>query len=68
MASLKAALIGCGGMGRGHANAGQALGVEVVAFCDVIESAAERAREEFGGRYATHHRAQSARHRVLDYV
>ena len=53
MANLKAALIGCGGMGRAHANAGQALGVEVVAFCDVIESAAERAREEFGGRYAT---------------
>ena len=53
MANLKAALIGCGGMGRAHANAGQALGVDVVAFCDVIESAAESAREEFGGRYAT---------------
>ena len=55
MANLKAALIGCGGMGRGHAQAGQQLGVEVVAFCDVIESAAERGA---GGawRPLRHHR------------
>ena len=53
MANLKGALIGCGGMGRNHATAVQQLGVELVGFCDVIESAAEHARQEYGGRYAT---------------
>lgn len=53
MANLKGALIGCGGMGRNHATAVQQLGVELVGFCDVIESAAEQVRQEFGGRYAT---------------
>ena len=50
---LRAALIGCGGMGRGHARNAQQLGIEVVGYCDIVEAAAVRACEEFGGQYAT---------------
>ena len=50
---FKAAVIGCGEAGRGHAEKAQSLGLEVVGFGDQLEEAAERARTEFGGRYAT---------------
>ncbi|MGH2367937.1 MAG: Gfo/Idh/MocA family protein [Chloroflexota bacterium] len=50
---LRAGLIGCGGMGRGHARNAQQLGIEVIGFCDIIEAAAASACAEFGGQYAT---------------
>ncbi|MCZ6678095.1 MAG: Gfo/Idh/MocA family oxidoreductase [Candidatus Poribacteria bacterium] len=50
---VKAAVIGCGGAGRGHAAKAKSLGIELVGFCDEIEAKAESARAEFGGRYAT---------------
>jgi predicted dehydrogenase len=50
---LKAALIGCGGAGRGHAARAKNLGIELVGFCDEIEEKAEQALAEFGGSYAT---------------
>lgn len=68
MASLRAALIGCGGMGRDHARVGQQLGVELVGFCDLIEVAAERARAEFSGRYATTDAGQIMRDERIDLL
>ena len=68
MAAMKGALIGCGGMGRSHAGAAQQLGVELVGFCDVIEEAAESAREEFGGRYATTDTGQIMRDDSIDVL
>ena len=68
MANLKAALIGCGGAGRGHAAIGQHLGIELVGFCDVIPAAAERAREQFGGRYATTDAGQIMRDDSIDLL
>ena len=65
---MKAALIGCGGMGSGHARSAPEHGVEVVAFCDVIEAAAERARAEFGGRYATTDAGRIMRDDSIDLV
>ena len=65
---MKAALIGCGGMGSGHARSAPEHGVEVVAFCDVIEAAAERARAEFGGRYATADAGRIMRDDSIDLV
>ena len=65
---MKAALIGCGGMGSGHARSAPEHGVEVVAFCDVIEAAAERARAEFGGHYATTDAGRIMRDDSIDLV
>ena len=65
---MKAALIGCGGMGSGHARSAPEHGVEVVAYCDVIEAAAERARAEFGGRYATADAGRIMRDDSIDLV
>ena len=46
---MKAALFGCGGAGSNHARRARELGLEVVAFCDVIEESARRLRDELGG-------------------
>lgn len=52
--TLRAALIGCGGLGRVHAQMVQQLdGMAMVAFCDVFEASAQRLCSEFGGEYAT---------------
>ena len=45
---MKAAIIGCGGAGSGHARKARELGVEVTAFCDNVEAAARRLRDEMG--------------------
>lgn len=50
---FKAAVIGCGGAGRGHAAKAKSLGIELVGLCDEIEEKAEGALTEFGGHYAT---------------
>ena len=44
---FKAAVIGCGGAGRGHAAKAKSLGIELVGFCDEIEEKAEGALAEF---------------------
>jgi predicted dehydrogenase len=53
MAAMKAAVFGCGGAGSGHARKAREIGLEVVAFCDVIEASAQRLRDEFGGGLVT---------------
>src|SRR5437764_111186 len=55
MAGYRAALIGCGGMGRYHLSSLQAIpGVETVACCDIDAERVARCADEFGvpGRYA----------------
>lgn len=52
--TLRAALIGCGGLGRVHAQMVQQLdGMTMVAFCDVMAAQAQKLAAEFGGEYAT---------------
>ncbi|MEZ4861496.1 MAG: Gfo/Idh/MocA family oxidoreductase [Caldilineaceae bacterium] len=52
--TLRAALIGCGGLGRVHAQMVQQLeGMDMVAFCDVVEGQAQKLCTEFTGEYAT---------------
>ena len=65
---FKAAVIGCGSAGRGHAEKAQSLGLEVVGFGDQLEDAAERARTEFGGRYATTDAGRIMRDDSIDVV
>ena len=65
---FKAAVIGCGMAGRGHAEKAQSLGLEVVGFGDQLEEAAERARMEFGGRYATTDTGRIMRDDSIDVV
>lgn len=51
---IQAALIGCGGLGRVHAQMVQQLdGMQMTAFCDVDAARAAQFRDEFGGEYAT---------------
>ena len=57
MADFKAAIIGCGGRGRGHAQGYRASeDVEVVACADPVQANAERIAKECGGAavYADH--------------
>lgn len=52
--TLRAALIGCGGLGRIHAQMVQEIeGLDMVAYCDVVTAAAQTLWSEFGGDYAT---------------
>lgn len=54
MGSKRAAIIGCGGLGRVHAQCvAQIDGLDVVAYCDVFEDRAKEMLAEFGGEYAT---------------
>lgn len=50
---MKAALIGCGGAGSGHAHKARELGIEMAAFCDNVEAAAQRLRDEMGSGLVT---------------
>ncbi len=51
---LRAALIGCGGLGKVHTQMVQQLdGMSMAAFCDIVPDRAEQLRREFGGDYAT---------------
>lgn len=51
---LRAALIGCGGLGKVHAQMVQQVGgMTMAAFCDVDEGRAAQFCQEFGGDYAT---------------
>lgn len=46
--TLRAALIGCGGLGKVHAQmVGQLDGLQMIAFCDVDSARAESFRQEF---------------------
>lgn len=52
--TLKAAVIGCGALGKIHAECVAKLdGIEMVAYCDVNEQKAEALLGEFGGSYTT---------------
>ncbi len=54
MAELKMALIGCGGLGRVHAQCVSRIeGARFVAYVDVREEAAQQFLRDFGGEYAT---------------
>ncbi len=53
MAGIKAALIGCGGAGSGHSRKARELGIEVAVFCDNVEAAARRLRDEMGSGLVT---------------
>lgn len=48
MTTTRAALIGCGNMGRGHALLAPKLGIELVALCDNVDAAAQRLQQEIG--------------------
>ena len=51
---LRAALIGCGGLGKVHAQMVQQVGgMKMVAFCDVDGGRAQQFCQDFGGDYAT---------------
>ena len=51
---LRAGLIGCGGLGRIHTQALQALdGMDMVAFCDVDLERAQAFEAQYGGQRAT---------------
>lgn len=53
MALLNAAIIGCGDMGRMHAQCLQQIdGVNPYAFCDTDLSRAQSLQRQYGGRYA----------------
>ena len=68
MAGMKVALFGCGGAGSSHARRARELGLEVVAFCDVVEEAARRLRDELGGGLVTTDAAQVMRDDSIDLV
>lgn len=54
MSTLRFALIGCGNLGKVHAQCvAQIKGADFVAFADVHEPAAQACVQEFGGEYAT---------------
>ena len=54
MSDIKLALIGCGALGRTHAECiGKIPEAGFVAYVDVIEDSARSALAEFGGQYAT---------------
>src|SRR4051812_5986400 len=51
---IKLGLIGCGGLGRVHADLVKRIpGARFIAFCDIAEAAAIKMRDDFGGAYAT---------------
>ena len=68
MASMKAAVIGCGGMGSGHAMKAKDLGLELVGFCDEIEASATRLRDTIGGGYVTTDSGRIMRDDSIDLV
>jgi predicted dehydrogenase len=52
--SMKLGLIGCGGLGRVHAECVRRIpGARLGAFCDIAEPAAKKMCDEFAGNYAT---------------
>ena len=65
---MKAAVIGCGGAGSGHARRAKDLGLDVVGFCDEIEAKAAKLRNELGGSYATTDAGQIMRDDSVDLV
>ncbi len=50
---FKVAVVGCGGIGRAHANAWKALGAEVVYMVDLMEEKAAAAAKDIGCAYLT---------------
>ncbi|MBT4500371.1 MAG: Gfo/Idh/MocA family oxidoreductase [Gemmatimonadetes bacterium] len=54
MSDINLALIGCGGLGRVHAGCVASIeGARFTAYVDIVEEAAQKTLDEFGGEYAT---------------
>lgn len=54
MESIRAAVIGCGSLGKVHTECvGQLEGISMAAYCDVAEENARKLHAQFGGDYAT---------------
>ncbi len=67
--TLRAGLIGCGALGRVHAECvAQLDGMDMVAFCDQEAARAEQFRTEFKGEYATTDVERIFRDPTLDAV
>jgi predicted dehydrogenase len=54
MSPIQIGIIGCGNLGRTHADCIQQVnGAEIAAYCDVHEPNAQAMLKQYGGRYAT---------------
>ena len=65
---MKAAVIGCGGAGSGHARRAKELGLELVGFCDEVEAKAGQLRDAIGEGYATTDSGRIMRDDSIDLV
>jgi predicted dehydrogenase len=69
MSELRAALIGCGAIGRVHTECLSKLdGMRMVAFCDQVSAAAEKLEREFGGAYYTDDAGRILRDDSIDAI
>lgn len=69
MARVRVGIIGCGGMGRTHAECLQKIaGAEIVAYADTREDAATSMLRDFGGSYATPDSARVISDKGIDAV
>jgi len=67
--SLRAGLIGCGGLGRIHTQALQELdGMDMVAFCDVSLERAQAFKAQYGGQQASDNPDDLFRDETLDAI
>jgi myo-inositol 2-dehydrogenase/D-chiro-inositol 1-dehydrogenase/scyllo-inositol 2-dehydrogenase (NAD+) len=67
--AIQLGLVGCGGLGRVHAECVQRIaGAKFIAFCDINESAAKKMIADFGGAYATTSPAKVFADRDIDAV
>jgi len=69
VSELRAGLLGCGTMGRTHAESlKQVEDMSMVAFCDRLPERAESFLDEFGGAYATDDPARLLADKSLDAI
>ncbi|MBM3933768.1 MAG: Gfo/Idh/MocA family oxidoreductase [SAR202 cluster bacterium] len=65
---MRAAIIGCGHAGRGHAEDAKRAALEIVGFCDIIEASAEKLCADYGGKYATTDPEKVMKDKSIDIV
>ncbi len=69
MKPLNLGLIGCGALGRTHAQCVAKIdGAQFIAYADVVEPAAQKLLKEFGGEYATTEAQRVLRDHQVDAV